>query len=114
MAFADRTHIGRTSRQDISRSRELMAGVAILVAALIATLGFRQLVPAEAVAPMMVTLLFAGSAVAAAFALLCRRERPRALWFDLAGGLTFIGIVISVFIEPDQLASLFGVSSKPE
>ena len=114
MAFADRTHIGRTSRQDISRSRELTAGAAILVAALIATLGFRQLVPAEAVAPMMVTLLFAGSAVAAAFALLCRRERPRALWFDLAGGLTFIGIVISAFIEPDQLARLISAPNQPE
>lgn len=114
MAFADRTHIDRAGRQDISRSRELMAGAAILLAALIATFGFRQLVPAEAVAPMMATLLFAGSAVAAGFALLCRRDRPRILWFDLAGGLTFIGIAISVFIEPDQLVSLFGASGKPE
>ena len=115
MAFADRTHTARTGPQRISPARELMAGAAILLAALIATLGFRRLAPADAVAPMMVTLLFAGSAVAAGFALLCRRDQPRILWFDLAGGLTFIGIVISsVFIEPDQLVSLFGGSSKPE
>jgi hypothetical protein len=114
MAFADRTHIARTGRKNVSRSRELMAGAAILLAALIATLGFRRLVPADAVAPMMVTLLFAGSAVAAGFALLCRRDQPRILWFDLAGGLTFIGIVISVFIEPDQLARLVSVSDQPE
>ena len=114
MAFADRTHIARTGRRNVSRSRELMAGAAILLASLIATLGFRRLVPAEAVAPMMVTLLFAGSAVAAGFALLCRRDQPRILWFDLAGGLTFIGIVISVFIEPDQLTRLFSASDQPE
>ena len=114
MAFADRSHVARPDRRDVSRSRELMASTAILLAALIATLGFRQVAPAEAVAPIMVTLLFAGSAVAAGFALLSRRERPRTLWLDLAGGLTFIGIVISVFIEPDQLASLLGASGRPE
>jgi hypothetical protein len=62
---------------------------------------------------MMVTLLFAGSAVAAGFALLCRRDQPRILWLDLAGGLTFIGIVISVFIEPDQLTRLISASDQP-
>jgi hypothetical protein len=114
MAFADRTHIARTGRKNVSRSRELMAGAAILLASLIATLGFRRLVPAEAVAPMMVTLLFAGSAVAAGLALLCRRHRSRIMWLDLAGGLTFVGIVISVFIEPDQLTRLVSVSDQPE
>jgi hypothetical protein len=109
MAFADRSHIDRTT----SRSRELTAGVAILLAAVIAALGLRQLVPTDAVAPIMVSLLFAGSAMAAGFALLSRRERPRILWLDLAGGLTFIGIIISAFIEPDQLANLVGASHQP-
>jgi hypothetical protein len=36
------------------------------------------------------------------------------MWFDLAGGLTFIGIVVSVFIEPEQLPSLVGTSHQPE
>ncbi|HEY0851378.1 MAG TPA: hypothetical protein VGD96_15780 [Bradyrhizobium sp.] len=89
-----------------------MAG--ILLAALIAVLGLRKLVPAEAVAPAIVTLLFAASAVTAGLALLCRRDRPRMMWFDLAGGLTFIGIVVSVFIEPEQLPSLVGASHQPE
>ena len=113
MAFADRSHIDRTSQQGASRSRELMAGAAILLAVVIAALGLRQSVPTEAVAPIMVTLLFAGSALAAGFALLSRRDRPRVLWLDLAGGLTFIGIVISAFIEPDQLANLVGASHQP-
>lgn len=114
MAFADRSHFARTDRQEASRAGQLMAGGGILLAALIATLGLRQLVPAEAVVPALVTLLFAGSAVAAGLAFLFRRDRLRVLWFDLAGGLTFVGIVISVFIEPDQLASLFGASHQPQ
>src|SRR4029453_19000538 len=114
MAFADRTQIARTGRKNVSRSRELMAGAAILLAALIATLGFRRLVPAEGVVPMMVTLLFAGSAVAAGFALLCRRDQPRISWVGPPGGLAFIGIVISGFIEPDQLTRLVSVSDQLE
>lgn len=114
MAFADRSHIDRTGRQYPSRSRELLAGAGILLAALIAALGLRQLVPAEAVAPALVTLLFAGGAAAAGLAFLFRRDRLRVLWFDLAGGLTFVGIVISVLIEPEQLASIIGASHQPE
>ena len=114
MAFTDRGHVARTGRQDSSRTRELLAGAGILSAALIATLTIRQLLPAEAVAPAVVTLLFGASALAAGLAMSCRRESLRALCFELAGGLTFVGIGISLLIEPDQLASLVGASSKPE
>ena len=112
MAFADRTPIARTDGRDAFRAGELMAGA--LVVALTAILAIRQLVPAEAVVPATVTLMFAASAVTAGLALLCRTDRLRTMWFDLAGGLTFIGVAISVLIEPDQLASLFGVSNQPE
>ena len=66
MAFTDRSQIVRTTRRDTPpvRAKELMAG--ILLAALIAGLGIRHLVPAEALAPAIVTLLFAGGAVTAA------------------------------------------------
>jgi hypothetical protein len=86
---------------------------AAVLAALIGALCIRQLVPAEALAPALVTLLFAASAMTAGLALLCRRDRRR-MWFDLAGGLTFIGIVISAFIEPDQLARLISAPNQPE
>ena len=89
-----------------------MAG--ILLAALIAGLGLRHLVPSELLAPAVVTMLFAGGAVTAGFALFCRRDGFRTMWFDLAGSLTFIGVVISVLIEPDQIAGLGGVSHQPE
>jgi hypothetical protein len=113
MAFADRDQIVRTNGHDSSApTRELMAG--ILLVTLIVTLGIRQLVPAEAMVPAIVTLLFAGSAVTAGLALACRRGRLRTMWFDLAGGLTFVGIVVSVLIEPDQLVRLFSASDRPE
>jgi hypothetical protein len=48
------------------------------------------------------------------FALLCRRDRFRTMWFDLAGSLTFIGVVLSVLIEPDQMVRLFTLSNQAE
>lgn len=89
-----------------------MAG--ILLAVLLATLAIRNLVPADALAPAIVTLLFATGAATAGAAWLCQAGRFRIAWLDLAGSLTFIGIVISVLIEPDQLVRLCGVSDQSE
>ena len=58
MAFLDRSQIVPTSdRAPAARGKELFAG--ILLVALIATLGIRNVVPADALAPAIVTLLFA-------------------------------------------------------
>jgi hypothetical protein len=112
MTFADRNHIARNGRRHAFRAGDLMAGM--LLAALIAALGIRNLVHAEALAPAVVTLLFAAGAVTAGIALLCRHEGLRAMWLDLAGGLTFVGIVVSTFIEPEQLPRLFNASHQSE
>ena len=113
MAFLDRSHIVPTSdRATGARGKELFA--AILLITLIAALGIRNVVPADALTPAVVTLLFAVGAVTAAFALICRRDRLRVMWFDLAGSLTFIGVVLSVLIEPDQLVRFFALSDQPE
>jgi hypothetical protein len=113
MAIADRRQIVRTSdRENTARGKELVAG--ILLAALLAGLGLRSFVPTDALAPVTVTLLFAAGAISAGLALLCRRDRFRTIWFDLAGGLTFIGVVLSVLIEPDQMTRLFALSDQPE
>ena len=113
MAFLDRSHIVPTSdRATGARGKELFAG--ILLMALIATLGIRNVVPADALAPAIVTLLFVVAAMTAGFALICRRDRFRIMWFDLAGSLTFIGVVLSVLIEPDQFVRLFALSDQPE
>jgi hypothetical protein len=113
MAFADRSHFDR-SGPDASRTAALMACAGIVLIALLATLGFRFMLPREAVAPAVVTLLFGGGALVAGLALFIRRDRLRLLWIDLAGGLTFVGIAISVFIEPDQLAGLFGAAPRSQ
>ena len=113
MAFLDRSQIVETNpRPPAARGKELFAG--ILLVALIATVGIRNVVPADALAPAIVTLLFAVAAVTAGFALLCRRDRFRIMWFDLAGSLTFIGVVLSVLIEPDQMVRLLTLSDHPE
>jgi hypothetical protein len=113
MAFLDRSQIVETNpRPPAARSKELFAG--ILLVALLATVGIRNVVPVDALAPAIVTLLFAVAALTAGFALLCRRDRFRIMWFDLAGSLTFIGVVLSVLIEPDQMVRLFALSDQPE
>lgn len=113
MALIDRSPIARTSdRAPSARGKELIAGT--LLVALVAALGIRNLVPADAVAPAVVTLLFAVGAAASGLALICRGDRFRVMLFDLAGGLTFVGIVISVLIEPDQFVRLFALSDQPE
>ena len=74
MAIADRSQILRTKgHQNTARGRELIAGILLL--ALIATLGIRNVVPLDALAPAIVTLLFAAGAMTAGLALLCRRDR---------------------------------------
>jgi hypothetical protein len=113
MVFLDRTQIAETNGSaPPARGKQLFAG--ILLAVLITTVAIRQVVPAEALAPSIVTLMFAVAAVAVGLARLCRRERYRTMWFDLGGTLTFIGIVISALIEPDQMVRLFTVEDQPE
>lgn len=113
MAFLDRSQIVRAGdRAPSVHGMELMAGV--LLAALIATLAVRNLVPAGALAPAIVTLLFAVCVATAAAAWLCQAGRFRIMWLDVAGSLAFIGVVISVLIEPDQLIRLCGVSDQSE
>jgi len=113
MAFLERNQIVRTAdRAPPANGKELMAG--ILLAVLLAALAIRQLVPADALAPAIVTLLFAVGAAMAGAAWLCRAARFRIMWLDLAGGLTFIGIVVSVLIEPDQMVRLLALSDQPD
>jgi hypothetical protein len=112
MVFLDRSQIVQSPRPPLARGKELFAG--ILLVALIATVGIRNAVPVDALAPAIVTLFLAVAAMTAGFAMLCRGDRFRIMWFDLAGSLTFIGVVISALIEPDQMVRLFTLSDQPE
>ena len=94
MAFIRGRIVWKHAEGSTDRAKELFAGV--LLGALIAT------------------LLFALGAAAAGFALLCRRDRARTLWFDIAGALTFVGVAVSILIEPDQMVRLCALSDQPD
>jgi hypothetical protein len=113
MASADRSRAFRKQAQGSAGWGErLVAGV--LLFALIATLGIRNAVPIDALAPMIATLLFVLGGTAAGVALLWRRNQARVTWFDIAGMLTFVGVAVSVLIEPDQMVRLFADSDQPD
>jgi uncharacterized membrane protein HdeD (DUF308 family) len=113
MAIADRSQIVRKHRQGSThRAKELFAG--ILLGALIATLGMSYVLPTDALTPAIATLLFTLGAATAGFALLCQRNQARAMWLDIAGVLTFVGVAVSILIEPDQMVRLFMLPDQPE
>jgi uncharacterized membrane protein HdeD (DUF308 family) len=113
MAFADRSQIvRRPDPGSAHRAKELFAG--ILLGALIATFGMSYVLPGDALTPAIATLLFMLAAATAGVALLCRRNQARAMWFDIAGVLTFVGIAVSILIEPDQMVRLFILSDQPD
>jgi uncharacterized membrane protein HdeD (DUF308 family) len=112
MAFTDRGRmVWKQGRGSADRTGEWLAGM--LLAALIATLGLRTILPIDALAPAIATLLFVLGAATAAFALLCRRNQARSTWLDIAGLLTFVGIAVSILIEPDQMVRLVTTSHQP-
>jgi uncharacterized membrane protein HdeD (DUF308 family) len=113
MAFTDRSKIVRQHGQgSTDRTEELLAG--ILIGSLIATLGMRNVLPTDALAPAIATLLFTLGAATAGFALLCRRNKARTNWLDVAGVLTFVGVAVSILIEPNQMVRLFTLSDQPD
>jgi uncharacterized membrane protein HdeD (DUF308 family) len=113
MAFTDRSQIVRKHGQrSTDRAKELFAG--ILLGALLATLGMRNVLPTDALEPAIATLLFTLGAATAGFALLCRRNQPRTMWLDIAGVLTFVGVAVSILIEPEQMVRLFSLSDQPD
>jgi hypothetical protein len=104
--------IEKRGQKPPDRTTQLFAGG--LSTALIATLGLRSILPIDALAPAIATLLLAVAAATAGLALLCRRNQARSLWLDVAGVLTFVGITVSILIEPDQMVRLFALSDQPE
>ncbi|MDB5581083.1 MAG: hypothetical protein JWR80_6259 [Bradyrhizobium sp.] len=113
MAFTNHSRIAEEKGQkSTDRTRELFA--AILLGALIATVGLRSVLPIDALAPAIATLLFALGATTAGVALLCRRRQARSVWLDIAGVVTFVGITVSILIEPDQMVRLVTHSNQPD
>ena len=111
MAFTDRGRIGWKQRQgSTDRGEELLVG--ILLGTLISTVALRNLLPTDALAPVIATLLFVVGAATAGFALLLLRDRARTVWLNIAGLLTFVGIAVSILIDPDQIVRLLESSNQ--
>ena len=113
MAFTDRSF---TDRNDAPATpggvKELFAATLLLTRA--AGLALRAFVSLDALAPIVATLLFALAASIAGGALIPRNRKRRAAWLDVAGVLTFIGVGISIVIDPDQMVRLVTLSDQPD
>lgn len=110
MAFTDRGQVDRKQAQrSTDRTAEWLVGM--LLGTLIATIVLRSLLPIDALAPVVATLLFVAGAAIAGFALLLLRDRGRSAWLDIAGLLTFVGIAVSILIDPDQMVRLLHSSN---
>jgi hypothetical protein len=44
----------------------------------------------------------------------CRQDSFRATGLDIAGMLTFIGVAITLLIEPDQIVRLVNLTEQPD
>jgi alkanesulfonate monooxygenase SsuD/methylene tetrahydromethanopterin reductase-like flavin-dependent oxidoreductase (luciferase family) len=113
MAFTDRSKFARKyAPAGPHRVKELFA--ASLLLALTTALALRAFVSLDALAPAVATLLFALAASMASGALIALNVARRTTWFDVAGVLTFIGVGITILIEPDQMVRLVSLSDQPE
>lgn len=112
MAFIDRNSSNSHSAPILGRIKELFA--AVLLVSLTAALALRAILSADALVPAVATLLFTTAAATAGIALLCRHDGLRPTWLDVAGVLAFVGIGITILIEPDQMVRLVSLSEQPD
>jgi len=112
MAFTKHRRIGwKQGQGSTDLTREFLVGM--LLGTLISTVGLRNILPADALAPVIATLLFAVGAATAGLALLFLRNQARTAWLNIAGLLTFVGIAVSILIDPDQMVRLLTSSDQP-
>ena len=110
--MANRGRIGwKQGQGSTDRTVDLLVGM--LLGTLISTLALRNLLPIDALAPVIATLLFAVGAATAGLALLFLRNQARTAWLNIAGLLTFVGIAVSILIDPDQMVRLLTSSNQP-
>lgn len=100
---------GHGAETDADRGAASVA--AILLLAVLAALGLRTILSLDALAPAVASLMFGLAAAVGCVALLLRRS---ARLLDLAGILTFVGIIVSLTIESDQMTRLMMLSDQPK
>jgi hypothetical protein len=109
--FGDRRHDTRKPTP-----QPAVPGLPLLAAALLATLAITfagtHALGRDALEPTVAMVLFALAAAAVGAAWLRRGGTPT--WSDAAGILTFIGVAVTMMIEPDQMVRLMAPSAPPE
>jgi hypothetical protein len=111
MAFMDRSPLADPPVASTGRAIRLFA--VVLLVTLMVALALRATLSLDALAPAVATLLFAIAAATAGIAILCRND-VRPMWYDVAGVLTFIGVAITLLIEPEQIIGLISFSEQPD
>src|SRR5262245_54193923 len=91
----------------------------LTIAALSTTLAIavvaRTMLPPDAFLAVVATSLFTFAAIATLAAwLVKRRAGMRLSWLDLAGIFTCIGIVVTMMIEPEEIAQFVGGAPRSE
>jgi hypothetical protein len=89
----------------------LIVGLAALLAV---TLGLRSIVPADALAPAVATLLLGAAAGVAMIGIALRGRAKCATWLEAAGVLVYAGVAVSILIDPDQMVRLVLPSDQTE
>jgi hypothetical protein len=105
MALKHRISVLRNDPPDlVDRGQVLVATILFLT--VVATIGLRAVVSLDGLAPAVATLMFGLAAVVSGLALLLRRYAPQVGIVEIAGILTFVGVIVGVAIEPEQLVRL--------
>jgi hypothetical protein len=94
---------GLRARSRPSTSGPHMALAGTLAAILAAAAVLDQSLPKGQLLPAVCTMFFVAAAAVAAIAWLRPMSRQPMSYWDIAGGLTFIGVCMAALIEPDQL-----------
>jgi uncharacterized membrane protein len=109
--------------RDLSRRAGAAVGVgpqtALATAVLVAVAGFvilRPVMPNDTLIPFLATLCFFMACLALHFALRedANGQSTRLTYWDVSGLLTFAGICIATFIEPEGLVRLVSTDNRPE
>ncbi len=98
----------------MSADRVKIAVVAALAALLGLTLALRALVPADAVTPAVVSLLFVAAAGIALIGISLRSRLNGTSCLNAAAVLVYAGVMVSIMIDPDQLLRLVVPAGQPE
>jgi hypothetical protein len=97
---------GLQTRSAPSTSGPNIVFVGALTAVVTAAAVLDQSLPRDQLVPMISTMLFALAAGVALIAWLRPIPSRCPSYWDVAGGLTFIGICIAALIEPEQMVRL--------